>query len=286
MPKKNRTIIPLCKLRPLFHKPMREASKQLGTCLTVIKSSCRAHGISRWPYPEIQRISRAMEYLTKILELDSQGVIALEDEERSKFKNRYRKLEEKKYQLECHPECIPIEKESMDNGIEFQQHLEQISDGNTESCQKDISWSCRSENRNVRVAFFETKRQLNHISPKLPIGKDSKEDSSSLTSSNFGTSNRALVEQQQVADPCFLFLHFILRIGSRGVHAMGPELITEMAKKVGSSSTNFHHLTNIHHCTAVIESIQSKLQSLEANIEELKNQNEQLFQILKDRKYS
>ncbi|GJQ10998.1 hypothetical protein GpartN1_g2789.t1 [Galdieria partita] len=272
MPKKNKTVIPLCKLRPFFGKPMLEASKQLRTCLTVIKSSCRAHGILRWPYPEIQRITRTMKYLEGILDLDSQGVISLGDEERYKYENRYRKLKEHRHQLELHPECINLEWKA--DGKEFEQHLEQVSDSNTDSYEKDVTWSCSSESRKDRMnQILVTRKQLNDISPS-PTSHQLKEGSSTILS-----------QTQQQIDPCFLFLNFILRIGSQGVREMGPELITEMAKVV-VPSMDFNHLTNINEHAKTIESIQSKLMALQVKIAELKNQNERLFQLLKDTKSS
>lgn len=271
MPKKTKTIIPLHQLRPFFHKPMSEASKQLGACLTIIKNSCRAHGIPRWPYPEIQRLHRTMDYLKRLLELDSQGVVALHTDERVRFENRCKKLEEE-IRLKYHPE-----KGEWKSNISQTQWKHKVSDNNnTERCeQHNKTWSCSSDNH------YETNKNISQTSPFPTPDKVNDFLSASSSNQTWQYPSQALDKDATTIsmsqkDPCFLLLQFILRIGTRGVRTMGPELITEMAKIFFHSDED---LANIGRCVSEIRNINSRLQCLENNLKEINNQNERLLKL-------
>ncbi|KAK4528169.1 hypothetical protein GAYE_SCF51G6103 [Galdieria yellowstonensis] len=259
MPKKNRTIIPLEKLQPFFDKPMAEASKELGICLTVIKSSCRAHGIPRWPYPEIQRIQSTLEHLRELL--DSKEVITFRDEERFQLENRYQILQKQKQILERHPE-------SLNKGEEWNQSTQQVENNLKSTKTKRI------ENADDQMVQ-NSHNMLSHIT------SNEQEDSSSTflshTCTNFGTCMEQFNDSRlQHMDPCFVFLKFILRIGVRGVRLMGPEIVTELAKVFYSASS----AKDINQYEAEIEMLNARLHSLETKMEELKNQNDQIQQFL------
>jgi hypothetical protein len=41
-----------------FHLPLEEAAKALGICSSVLKKTCRHHGIKRWPYRKIKSLNK------------------------------------------------------------------------------------------------------------------------------------------------------------------------------------------------------------------------------------
>eukprot|EP00698_Gefionella_okellyi_P017035 TRINITY_DN4933_c0_g1_i1.p1 TRINITY_DN4933_c0_g1~~TRINITY_DN4933_c0_g1_i1.p1 ORF type:complete len:196 (-),score=23.68 TRINITY_DN4933_c0_g1_i1:324-911(-) len=40
----------------LFHLPMKQAARSLGTCSAVVKRCCRQNGILRWPYRKLRSV--------------------------------------------------------------------------------------------------------------------------------------------------------------------------------------------------------------------------------------
>jgi len=45
-------------LASYFHLPMKEATKKLAICPTVLKKICRMHGISRWPHRKLRSLEK------------------------------------------------------------------------------------------------------------------------------------------------------------------------------------------------------------------------------------
>lgn len=50
-------------LKQYYHLPIKEAAKQIGSCVSAIKHACRKQGLSRWPYRIISSINENMERL-------------------------------------------------------------------------------------------------------------------------------------------------------------------------------------------------------------------------------
>lgn len=43
----------LLQVQQHFHKPIKEAARDLGMCTTVLKKICRKNGVQRWPYRKL-----------------------------------------------------------------------------------------------------------------------------------------------------------------------------------------------------------------------------------------
>lgn len=50
--------IPKRHLEHLFHLPLEAAAEELGLGLTAMKTLCRQHSLSRWPYRKMQSLKR------------------------------------------------------------------------------------------------------------------------------------------------------------------------------------------------------------------------------------
>ena len=46
--------ITLDQLKEHFHLPMKTAAERLGICLSLLKKTCRAYGIPRWPHRKVR----------------------------------------------------------------------------------------------------------------------------------------------------------------------------------------------------------------------------------------
>jgi len=55
--RKGASDISATQLRALFHLPLRTAAARLGVCPSTVKTACRTHGIPRWPYRSIAKLS-------------------------------------------------------------------------------------------------------------------------------------------------------------------------------------------------------------------------------------
>eukprot|EP00798_Chlamydomonas_sp_ICE-L_P005878 gene5878-30733_t len=51
----------LATIAKLFHLPIDDACKKLGTCSTKLKKICRQKGLSRWPYRKVRSIQNRLE---------------------------------------------------------------------------------------------------------------------------------------------------------------------------------------------------------------------------------
>eukprot|EP00798_Chlamydomonas_sp_ICE-L_P024752 gene24752-10391_t len=51
----------LATIAKLFHLPIDDACKKLGTCSTKLKKICRQKGLSRWPYRKVRSIHTRLE---------------------------------------------------------------------------------------------------------------------------------------------------------------------------------------------------------------------------------
>jgi len=49
--------ITLAQLRAQFQLPLKEAARALGVCATTLKTTCRRHGIPRWPFRALAKIA-------------------------------------------------------------------------------------------------------------------------------------------------------------------------------------------------------------------------------------
>lgn len=54
-------------LQGQFHLPMEEAGKSWGVSTTIVKRVCRAFGIERWPYRQIQSARKRIDKLQEKL---------------------------------------------------------------------------------------------------------------------------------------------------------------------------------------------------------------------------
>lgn len=52
------STIPKTQLEQLFHMPLEAAAEELGLGLTAMKTLCRQHNLSRWPYRKVQSLKR------------------------------------------------------------------------------------------------------------------------------------------------------------------------------------------------------------------------------------
>lgn len=50
--------IPRQRLEQMFHLPLDTAAEELGLGLTAMKSLCRHHNLSRWPFRKMQCLKR------------------------------------------------------------------------------------------------------------------------------------------------------------------------------------------------------------------------------------
>lgn len=60
-------------LQEHFHLPMEEAAHLWGVSTTIVKRVCRAFGIERWPYRQIQSARKRIETLQEKLRSSSRG---------------------------------------------------------------------------------------------------------------------------------------------------------------------------------------------------------------------
>lgn len=67
--KKNKlkSMTDLVTISKYFHLSIKDASRELNICQTVLKKICRAHGISRWPARRVGALERQVEKLANVI---------------------------------------------------------------------------------------------------------------------------------------------------------------------------------------------------------------------------